>query len=183
IETAWKALRVEDPNLLARHDAAQARLRERVSQRERLRKQARYTGWLERYRLCRAAEGGGDASDLRERWLQAPASDIASVVLTQRFEHGLEAGATQASDEDAHRDVLVELEALAGIDSPAEDRERRRVRQVERLAARMGGHVGTDAAQELATLLERWSALDAVVDRNLDARLERALVAALEGAG
>lgn len=180
IESAWKALRIDDASLRERHDAAQAHLRERAGQRERLRKQARYTGWLERYRLCRAAEGGGDAGDLRERWQQAPASDIAIASLTQRFEHGLEASATQASDEDAHRDVLVELEALAGIDSPVEDRERRRVRQVERLAARMGGHGGADTAQELATLLERWSALDAVVDRNLDVRLERALAGVLD---
>lgn len=183
IEAAWKALRIEDPNLLARHDAAQARLRERVSQRERTRKQARYMTWLARYRLCRAAETGGDALDLRSRWQEAPASDIAHVALARRFENALEAGASLAIDEDAHRDALVELEALARIDSPAEDQERRRMRQVERLAARMGGHGAAGDAQELVALLERWSTLSAAADGSLDKRLERALKAVLEGLG
>lgn len=178
IETAWNALRVDDAGLRQRHAAAQARLRDRAHARERARRQARFLTWQERYRLCRNAETGtGD--DARTQWPQAAASDIASIALTQRFEQALAGQLRAAEATDAHRDVLVELEALAGIDSPTEDQERRRARQVERLSARMGGRAPSDAAHELTGLLERWSGLAPAVPA-LDLRLDRALRAALD---
>ncbi|HVV96768.1 MAG TPA: hypothetical protein VHC92_06475, partial [Rhodanobacteraceae bacterium] len=63
---------------------------------------------------------------------------------------------------------------------PAEDQERRRVLQIERLSARMRGTaVATTVQHELNELLESWTGL-ATDSTDLDARLERALAAALE---
>ncbi len=179
IEAAWHALRVDDTALRTRHATAQEQLRERARQRDRTRRQQRYADWQARYRLCRAAEAGpAQAAALRERWQAPGAGDIAAAVLSQRFERALAGTPADAPDEDALRDVLVELEALAGIDSPDEDRERRRLRQVERLAARMSGRAAATPAHEIADLLTRWSALPAA-DAALDARLDQALHGAL----
>ena len=52
--------------------------------------------------------------------------------------------------------------------------------QVVRLAARMRGLAAPSPGDELAALLERWSALGQVDDEVLVARFERALGAALE---
>jgi hypothetical protein len=57
------------------------------------------------------------------------------------------------------RQVLIEMEFLAGLESPAQDRDARMRFQVERLASRMGDREHQPGlAEELAALRERWYA-------------------------
>lgn len=177
IETAWGALERVDEGLRKRFDAARASLRAAAGQRERAVRQARFTHWLTRYRLCREAElGTAPADALRERWIVATATDVAGAALQERFER---AGSAAVADEDSARTAVIELEMLAGVDSPDEDRERRRVLQVERLSARMRGAAAANPPQELAGVLARWTELGPA-DAAFDRRIERALAAALE---
>ncbi len=182
IEAAWAALRVGDADLRQRHDTALTRLREQATRRDRARRHARFSAWQACYRLCRAAETAAQPSDsLQSQWQDAASGDAAMPLLRRRFDAALAGNpVTNAADDEAHRDVLVELEALAGAPSPAQDQERRRLRQVERLAARMRGQDALDPAQELTALLARWAELDAVSDPQLDMRLQDALSAVLE---
>lgn len=179
IEKAWDALERVDEELRRRFEAAKARLRTAAEQRERAGRQARFAHWLVRYRLCREAErGAASVESLRERWNAAETTDVASAALDRRFERAGSPG-TLAGDEDAARTVMVELEMLAGVESPEEDRERRRVLQVDRLSARMRGGATASPQQELVALLARWTELGAA-DAAFDHRFERALTAALE---
>jgi len=63
-----------------------------------------------------------------------------------------------ATDEDTARDRLVELEFIAGIDSPADDRQRRMNYQVRRLASRMRDRAAASPEAEIAILLATWFA-------------------------
>jgi hypothetical protein len=57
------------------------------------------------------------------------------------------------------RQVVIEMEFLAGLDSPAEDRQARMNFQVERLAQRMSERGESPGlADELASLRKRWYA-------------------------
>jgi len=56
----------------------------------------------------------------------------------------------------AARQLCIQAEFLAGIASPAEDREARMAYQVERLAGHLGGGHSSDAAAELDELQRRW---------------------------
>jgi hypothetical protein len=182
IAAEWDSLGVRDDALQLRFRAAQSALREAELGRERANRRTPYEAWLARYRLCRDAErSAGDAEALRAAWETAARSDIASPSLESRFGIALDRAAPIATtDDDSARDVLVRIEILGGVESPAEDQERRRALQIERLSARMRGTAAaTTAQQELNELLERWTDL-ATDSADLDARLERALAAALE---
>ncbi|RFF32717.1 DUF349 domain-containing protein [Wenzhouxiangella sediminis] len=64
-----------------------------------------------------------------------------------------------ADNGDRARQVVVEMEFLAGLDSPAEDRQARMNFQVERLAQRMSERGESPGlADELASLRKRWYA-------------------------
>lgn len=158
IENAWKAMRVEDAGLRQRHDDAQTRLREHASRRERDKHRARYVAWLERERLCRLAHGRAeDAEALLARWSSAARTDIAAAALDARFERALgSAAVANEADIRSLQDTVIELETLAGIEGPADEREQRRELQVARLAQRMGGGAAP-GGDELAALLTRWT--------------------------
>ncbi|MBO9663377.1 DUF349 domain-containing protein [Dokdonella sp.] len=180
IDASWNALGRVDEGLGKRFEAARAQLREAAVRRERDARHARFAHWLARYRLCREAEqAGAVAGSLRERWEAARSSEIAGAALDTRFARADAGSAPTSADDGAARDVLIELEMFAGMESPGDDRERRRVLQVERLSARMRGGAATQPAQELAALLTRWSELEAA-DAALDQRLERALAGAID---
>lgn len=62
-----------------------------------------------------------------------------------------------ASNAEQARQVVIEMEFLAGMDSPPEDREARMNFQVRRLASRMGDRTAQPSlAGELAKLRQRW---------------------------
>ena len=181
LEGEFDALRVRDEGVLRRFRAAQSSLRDAGMRRERSSRRGPYEAWLARYALCRAAERAEQsADDLKAAWETAPRVDIGSGALDARFASALE-GEPSANDSDVpeHREVLIRLEIFAGLDSPEDDRDRRRELQVERLSARMRGGAATTPHQELAELLSRWTTL-APASAELDARLRRDLAAAIE---
>jgi len=181
LEGEFDALRVRDEGVLRRFRAAQSSLRDAGMRRERSSRRGPYEAWLARYALCRAAERAEQsADDLKAAWETAPRVDIGSGALDARFASALE-GEPSATDSDVpeHREVLIRLEIFAGLESPEDDRDRRRELQVERLSARMRGGAATTPHQELADLLSRWTAL-APASAELDARLRRDLAAAIE---
>lgn len=180
LHAAWAASRVRDEALEQRFEQASAALRNAEKQRERTLRHARFEAWRARYTLCRAAETGRTpAGELRERWAAATPTDIAADALERRFEAALASSAAPIQDSDVARDVLIELDMLGGQESPPADGERRRALQVDRLADRLRGSSATTPAQELATLLARWSELGAADGHEADARLDRALSAVL----
>lgn len=186
IEQAWQALGLRDEDLQRRFRAAQDALREAAERRTRAARRAGFDAWLATYTLCRAAERGErDADGVRSDLAAIAATPVAAAALSARLERALAGPATTDSadaDTAALRDCLVELEALAGVDSPDEDRQRRLDLQVGRLSARLRGdrdEGGPEAA--LAALLERWSALEPAANPVLDARLERAVRHVLAG--
>lgn len=179
LRAAWDALRVRDDALERRFAAASAALRETLERREREARNARFDAWRVRYRLCRQAEEAAESAEaLRQRWDAAATTDVAAAALARRFEAAQNPPPARA-ESDACRDLLIELEILAGIESPPADGERRRVLQVERLAARLRGADAQAPAQPLSALLERWTALGALPDTALDSRFDHALQAAL----
>jgi len=181
LEGEFDALRVRDEGVLRRFRAAQSSLRDAGMRRERSSRRGPYEAWLARYALCRAAERAEQsADDLKAAWEAAPRGDIGSGALDARFASALH-GEASADDSDVpeHHEVLIRLEIFAGLESPEDDRDRRRELQVERLSARMRGGAATTPHQELAELLSRWTAL-APASAELDARLRRDLAAAIE---
>ncbi|MBN8726329.1 MAG: DUF349 domain-containing protein [Xanthomonadales bacterium] len=182
LRTEWDALRVRDEALSRRFEAAAGQVEDALGRRERERRHARFGAWLARYELCRTAETGAEDSDaLRMRWAEAADSDIARPALAARMEAALAGDpAAPASDFEAFRAIVFELEGLAGMEPTEADREQRRQLQVERLAARMRGEGGNDdPAVELATLLERWCELAPISEPELDKRFLHAARAAL----
>ena len=181
IVEGWNALRPRDEALARRFAAAQERLHEAGRAQQRRQRHLRFEQWQQRDALCRAAELAAEpAGELRSRWLAAGGGGIAAAALEQRFESALAHSPLPSADADASRALLLELELLAGIEATAEDREQRRELQVARLAARMRGTAALSPADEVATLLERWSALGSPADDALDARFRQALASALE---
>ncbi|HEY6939838.1 DUF349 domain-containing protein [Dokdonella sp.] len=183
LQAAWDALRPRDEALAQRHAQARERLRELAQREDRARRHARFRAWLDNYRACRALETATISADTaRDRWQPVPPADVAAQALQARFD-AAQSGAPPRGDADLDeqlRDTLVELELLAGLESPAHDLERRRAVQIGRLSARMGGGPTIGPAEELARLLQRWSDGGAPGDASLDARFERAVVAAVD---
>jgi len=181
IEGEFDAMRVRDEGLARRFRAAQSALRDAGMRRERSSRRGPYEAWLARYALCRAAERAEQSGDaLNAAWDEAPRGDIASAALATRFDAALRQSAAPAeTDEAEHREVLIRIEIFAGLESPQDDRDRRRELQVERLSARLRGGAATTPHQELGDLLSRWTALGPASDA-LDARLRRDLAAAVE---
>ncbi|WP_257389282.1 hypothetical protein, partial [Tahibacter caeni] len=96
---------------------------------------------------------------------------------------GSAAGAAAEGEAEAdRRELLVTLEFLAAIDTPAEDKARRMDLQVARLSQRMSGGQRGSAREELTALLQRWIALGplpAATAASWQARFRRAFDAAL----
>ena len=180
LQAEWDALRVRDDALSQRFAQAHSRVRDALQRHEQERKNARFIAWLARYDLCRAAERQTEPADaLRERWSATPASDIAAENPGAALAAALDARVAVAIDEEPFRELLLELEFLAGVEPSAAEREQRRILQVARLSARLRGDGEAAPVNELGVLLRRWSELDAAPDAALDARLQRAVSTAI----
>lgn len=133
----------------------------------------RFHDWRAAYRHCREVERdqsppGGDLAGLGAQALAGPA-------LAARLAAAAAGRPHAPAEPDALLPPVLEAELLAGIEG-GEDEGRRRALQVERLAAHLRGEAKSDE-DELAALLERWSALGPA-----PAGLEQRFVAAFEGA-
>ena len=177
---AWNGLHSRDEALARRFAAAREQLHEAERSEQRRQRHRRFDRWRERETLCVAAERGTEAPEsLRSRWERAADGGIALAAQSARFEAALAGTPVAPGDPAALRDLLLELELLAGIDALPEEREQRRELQVARLASRMRGLAASSPADELIVLLERRSALGAVADEAIEARFGTALASAL----
>ncbi len=159
LDARWAALRCDDRAFEQRyrksHDAIAAQLRDAA----RAQHLSRYTQALEKYTLLREIETGAESGEnVTPRWqsLQSTAADFAAA-LDARYTRAIE-GNTSPSDAAQARNRLVELEFLAGADTPPEDRQRRMNYQVQRLAARMRDSSTLTPKAELTRILLGWFA-------------------------
>ena len=183
IDAAWAALGIGDPDLRRRHESAHAALRDAAERRRRGERRSRFDLWLRHYDVVRAGERGlHDAQATRDAWAGLPPLAVAADAMRQRVD--LLADETIARDVDtgAHRDVLIELERFAGVDSPPADRQRRLDLNVGLLSARLRGERAAGSSEQLEALLVRWteSGIFPADSVDFDARLEHAVHRALE---
>jgi hypothetical protein len=148
---------------------------------------SRYTSALQRYALLHAVETGSSSADSGPEFgAQSTPALIAEfeAPLAARFARASDAASNgSAADEhnlDRALDCLVRLESLAGIESPASERQRRMDYQVRKLSARMRQRESTDPEAELTTLLASWLALEPGLPEEFNARFMTAARAAVE---
>ncbi len=79
----------------------------------------------------------------------------------------------------ARRELCIEVELIAGLESPQDDSALRMQVQVERLSRGMSGRERSDPLTVLENLAARWCALPAGSDRELDERFMAAFTEAL----
>ncbi|HEX7914588.1 DUF349 domain-containing protein [Rudaea sp.] len=159
IDTRWHALGPSDRAFEQRyrkaHDAIESSL-QGATRRKRL---ARYTDALAKYALLRAIETGAQSADtVVAQWNEHPAPAEFAAALDARFARATAAPAAAEQDENPARDLLVEFEFFAGLETPAEDRQRRMNFQVQRLASRMRDRGTATPESELTRLMKAWFA-------------------------
>ena len=164
LDARWNAVAGDDRTLGKRQRELREAIAAQIKRAERHRRLGRFSIAMEKYSALRAsAAPGADASTL-------PACD---------FDTELAAGkrTDAVANEDAARAILVSLEFLAGVETPAEDRQLRMNHQVQRLSSRMREGTSTNPEQELTDLLKRWFG-----QGPLTAALEQRFVAAAKAA-
>jgi DNA repair protein SbcC/Rad50 len=183
IESAWQALGSRDGTLRQRFAGAQSALQDMRARVEKNKRRVQFDVWTSHYALLRQFEGGQfDADALAAARSELPAMDIAADEYQQRVDSLRDSGSLAFGEADALRDYVLEIEQLAGIEAPEEDRQRRMDLQVEKLSARMRGAQAPSPAAALRELLAGWLTLGAVDDSNssLEQRFKRALNATLD---
>lgn len=181
IEQAWNALGVSDNTLRTRFQTAQNALRDLQTSQERVRRRERFDLWSTYYALCRKLERSEIDSATAEAEIAAlPALEIANSETQARLRKLLSNETIQVADVDAVRDCVLEIEQLAGLDSPPEDRQRRLDLQVGKLAARMRGSDAASPAIALHSVLSQWIEIGPIP--NSEAALESRYLHALEHA-
>ena len=176
LDASWHAFDSADRALAQRqrraHEAIDARLQD-AARRLRL---SRYTHALQKYTLLRRAENGDPSAT--QDWAALPQS-------APQFDAALEARRAAAAPTSAvaeaeqARELLVQLEFLAGAETPPEDKQLRMNHQVRRLSSRLRDGAAATAQGELDALFAQWFALPAQPDA-LEQRFARAAAAALD---
>lgn len=178
IDARWKSQPSIDRALEQRYrktrEAVDADLRG-AARRERL---ARYTQALEKFALLRQAETGAPGETVTAQWAAIAGPAELAAVLDARFARAAST-ASMEPNENAARDLLVELEFFAGLPTPDEDRQRRMNLQVQRLASRMRDRNAATPESELARLMHAWFAQPPQAD-GLEDRFARAAAAGIE---
>ncbi|MEP6938918.1 MAG: DUF349 domain-containing protein, partial [Rudaea sp.] len=155
LQARWQACAVHDRSLMQRHARLVEGIEESMRGAARLQRLSRFDRALRRYALLRSAEQGGQEDPaFAALWSETEGPhDAMSAALDRRR---LAAASTEMSAEAAARGLLVELEFVAGIETPLEDHARRMNFQVQRLASRMRDRVSTQPDVEVADALARW---------------------------
>ena len=169
LDAAWQTAAPEQRELQRRQREARQAISDLIKDDARRQRLAPYRHALDAYRRLRRGEAASDDGNVA-------ASGAFDAALAQRA-----AARERAPEEAQHaRDWLVQLEFLAGRESPAEDRQRRLNFQVGRLSSHLRGERDTAARQrELDELLAAWFALAPQPDA-LEQRFEEAATAALD---
>ncbi|SFN59528.1 DUF349 domain-containing protein [Dokdonella immobilis] len=186
IESAWRELSPADAALRQRFQSAQSRLAELGRRIEKQRHRAQFDIWLSHYELCRQLERSELAADgYRAAEAGLPPLTLGGDALRARIGDALEGQELEPGDPDLLRDCVLEIEQLAGLEPPAEDRQRRMDLQLEKLSARMRGVNAPAPDTALQNLLAEWLQLGpvGVEDAPLETRFKRALHAALDTLG
>ena len=186
IESAWRELSTSDAALRQRYQSAQSKLAELGSRIEKQRHRAQFDIWLSHYELCRQLESSEiDMERFRAGVAGLPALTLTVEELQSRIEPVLQGAPAESGERDPLRDCVLEIEQLAGLEPPAEDRQRRMDLQLEKLSARMRGVHAPAPDVALQTLLGEWVQLGpvAVADGNLETRFKRAFQATLDTLG
>lgn len=168
LQAEWASVGRKPRNLIKRFEQAERTLRQRVRERE----QAHARQVLNQYatlaettqKLWQARSQGETSDSLTESLSGIEAADELTTALLETARRVADPGVAAAdladqaeSNAEQARQVLIEMELLAGLESPAEDREARMNYQVERLARRLGERDRQPGlAEELAGLRERW---------------------------
>ena len=186
LEAQWRELGCSDSALRKRFQAAQESLRVRAANTRQRERRAGFESWMAHYTLLRQLERNemDPAGFLITREAQ-PALNMAAEAMQARADAVLGGNAIATVDVARVLDCVLELESLAGIEPPEEDRQRRMDLQLEKLSARMRGQQAIAPEQSLCELLDRWLALGPVDDAHasLESRFLHALGKALDTLG
>ncbi len=147
----WRTLDVRDRSLARRWDALRAEIEQRVRELEAETVRQRYRAWLD------AAAKNETPDDMPTALRDA---------VTKR-------GKTTIDDTQI-RELLVQMEALAGIDSPPDDHDLRMQIKLKRLQASLGDGKRENPRSELERHLAEWIALDMPSNTALHQRFEAA---------
>jgi exonuclease SbcC len=177
LDAGWQEIASDDRALQQRQRRAYDTVTMRLKDAVRRTRLARYTNAMHKYTFVRGIETDSVTSS-QEAWDALPATTAQfDVPLAARL--GRASAAQADADQDAARDLLVQLEFLAGVESPDEDRQRRMNHQVRRLSSRMREGAVLTPENELAALLATWFA-QAAQPAQLEQRFERAARAAID---
>ncbi len=154
----WQTLPSPERNIEQRYRKAYDDAARRLQDAMRAKRLSRFTSALHKYALLRQLESGAVAHAEATSWAASPSTaDALAQALDTRFDRARSAASTPTEDA-AARARLVELEFLAGVETPDEDRDLRMQHQLQRLASRMRERAGTAPDAELARILTTWFA-------------------------
>jgi len=177
LDARWQAAASDDRALAQRQRQARDAIAMRLKDAARRQRLARYSVAMKKYTLLRSIESG--AAQSSARWDEFAATTPAFDEPLQARHALAQAGAANVQESAAARHILVQLEFLAGIESPAEDRQQRMNHQVRRLSSRMREGAAASPERELDDLLAAWFA-QAPQPAALEERFARAATAAID---
>jgi DNA repair protein SbcC/Rad50 len=178
LDARWQTSGNDDRKLEQRYRQAHDSLARQIRDAARRGRLSRYTVALQKHAELREVENGktGDASGLQLDDISFAAFKNA---LSARHAK-LQTQQPNADSSDHARDLLVRLEALAHLESPAEDRKRRMDYQVQRLSTRMREGDRADDEHDLTNLMTAWFSLSGSIPSDLESRFDRAARAAID---
>ena len=180
IDARWQALDSVDRALEQRYRKAREAIESGLKHASRRKRLSSFTQALEKYTLLRAVESGMQTAEaVAASWAESPAPVPFAAALDARFARTSTLDTSGERDEESARNLLVELEFFAGLESAADDRQRRMNFQVQRLASRMRDRASATPESELTRLFKAWLA-QAPQSVELENRFARAAAAAIE---
>lgn len=179
LEARWRDCANADRGLDRRFNQTLEALAGRAEKQVREGRLARYTQALDTYERVLRREAGLAPMDSSDSGTPALAGEFAVLAGRASTEAVALAPITDEETIDAARDLLVRLEFLGGVASPADDSARRMNYQVSRLSSRLRGNSAQSPAQELTGLMAEWFALPGRLPDELNERFDRAARAVL----
>ncbi|MDR3389724.1 MAG: DUF349 domain-containing protein [Rudaea sp.] len=153
LDTRWQAAPTDDRALVQRQRQARDAIAARLKDAARQQRLSRYVLAMQKYTFVRAVESGAARPDERWNTLAATSPQFEAALQAR---HAIAQSPSAVEESESARQILVELESLAGIDSPAEDRQRRMNHQIRRLSSRMRSGATAAAERGLDDLLVAW---------------------------
>ncbi len=179
LDEQWQSLAIDDRQLDQRLRGARESISLRLKNAARQKHLAPYTLAMRKYAFVRSIENGTSV-DVDAWTQQTPSSPKFDEALAQRHISACDHATTDSpASDNAARELLVRLEFLAGIESPAEDHQLRMQHQVQRLSSRMRNGAAQSPERELDTLMTAWFTQSAQT-KSLESRFEAAATVAIQ---